>query len=40
MILSYLSDRAQRVVLNGKWTFVTAGVPQGSVSEPLFSHIH
>ena len=34
MIRSYLSNRVQRVVLNGKmskWTSVTARVPQGSV---------
>ena len=39
MIRSYLSNRAQRVVLNGKmskWTSVTAGVPP----DFSFSHIH
>ena len=35
---SFLSDRQQRVVLNGqhsKWPPVQAGVPQGSILEPL-----
>ena len=39
MICSYLSNRAQRVVLNGKmsqWTSITAEVPQDSVLGPLF----
>ena len=39
LIKSFLSDRYQRVVLNGKsscWKLVLAGVPQGSVLGPLF----
>ena len=33
---SLFSNRVQRVVLSGKMTSVTAGVPQGSVLGPLF----
>ena len=39
LIESYLSSRQQRVILNGKssdWSFIIAGVPQGSISGPLF----
>ena len=39
LIVSYLSNRQQRVVLNGKtsvWSCISAGVPQESVLGPLF----
>ena len=38
LLKNYLSDRSQRVVLNGQesdWTHISAGVPQGSVLGPL-----
>ena len=38
MVHKLLSNRRQRVVLNGlasEWTFITAGVPQGSILGPL-----
>ena len=43
LIESYLTDRKQRVVLNGKcseWAPICAGVPQGSVLGPLFFLIY
>ena len=43
LIESYLSNRKQRIVLNGKrseWSTITAGVPQGFVLGPLFFGLH
>ena len=43
LIISFLNNRCQRVVLNGQssvWKSVTAGVPQGSVLGPLFFLIY
>ena len=40
LIQSFLTDRKQRTVLNGKtskWGCISAGVPQGSILGPLFS---
>ena len=38
-VQNYLSGRKQRVVINkasSDWGFIKAGVPQGSILEPLF----
>ena len=43
LIKSFLSNRKQRVVLNGQsseWANVSAGVPQGSILGPLFFLIY
>ena len=43
LIESYLSSREQRIILNGEssdWSFITAGVPQGSLLGPLFFLIY
>ena len=43
LIESFLSDRYQRVVLNGQtsnWNKITAGVPRGSILGPLFFLIY
>ncbi len=43
LIKSFLSDRKQRTVLNGKmseWGNIAAGVPQGSILGPLFFLIY
>ena len=43
LIENFLSDRQQRVLLNGQfseWKDISAGVPQGSVLDPLFFLIY
>ena len=43
LIIDFLPNRNQRVVLNGKyslWTNIEAGVPQGSIVGPLFFLIY
>ena len=43
LVESFLSNRYQRVILNGQassWADVKAGVPRGSILGPLFSLIY
>ena len=42
-IIDYLSDRKQRVVIDGEksqWTYIKSGVPQGSIHGPLLFLIY
>ena len=43
ILIDFLNNRKQRVTLNGQssyWVDVKAGVPQGSIMEPLFLLIY
>ena len=40
---NFLASRKQRVVLNGQqlsWKYVSKGIPQGSILEPIFFFIY
>ena len=40
LLLSFLDNRKQRVLLNGHWGFINAGVPQGLILIPLLFVIY